>query len=76
MCSPIWIGLWILAGIACKNSKVNSPRVGQSPQTDLNFLEAVSLSKELSGLLAQQGDMVNHLVALQVHAAAQVTTMR
>ena len=51
-------------------------KVGQSPQTDLNFLEAVSLSKELSGLLAQQGDMVNHLVALPVHAAAQVITMR
>lgn len=45
-------------------------------QLDPNFLAASNLCKDLSGLLAQQRDMLEDLLRLQVHSAAQVTTMR
>ena len=50
--------------------------VDSATQLDPHFLEAVNLSKDLSGLLAQQRDMLEDLLRLQVHSAAQVTAMR
>ena len=50
--------------------------VDPASQLDPNLLVAANLSKDLSSLLSQQRDMLEDILRLQVHSAAQVTVMR